>query len=54
MEVGIEALLTGLPGLRLDGPVDWDVENLPAISPTRVPIAWDPGAGPEAIEMRAG
>jgi hypothetical protein len=40
MEVAIEALITGLPGLRLAGPVEWDVENLPAISPTHVPIGW--------------
>jgi pimeloyl-[acyl-carrier protein] synthase len=42
MEVAIEALITGLPHLRLAGTVEWDVENLPAISPTRVPIAWGP------------
>jgi pimeloyl-[acyl-carrier protein] synthase len=42
MEVAIEALLTGLPNLRLAGQVEWDVENLPAISPKRVPVAWDP------------
>jgi cytochrome P450 len=41
MEVALEALITGFPGLRLDGPVTWDVENLPAISPKRVPVAWN-------------
>ena len=42
MEVAIEALITGLDGLRLAGPVVWDVENLPALMPTVVPIAWNP------------
>jgi cytochrome P450 len=42
MEVAIEALITGLPNLRLVGPVTWDVENLPALMPIDVPIAWDP------------
>ena len=47
MEVAIEALITGLdPGLRLAGPVQWDVENLPALMPTAVPIAWNPGCPP--------
>jgi hypothetical protein len=44
MEVAIAALITGLSEIRLDGPVEWDVENLPALTPTHVPIAWGPGA----------
>jgi cytochrome P450 len=42
MEVAIAALVTGLADLRLAGEVEWDVENLPALMPTRVPVAWDP------------
>jgi hypothetical protein len=41
MEVAIEALITGLDGLRLAGDVAWDLENLPALAPTSVPIAWN-------------
>jgi hypothetical protein len=41
MEVALEALITGLDGLHLAGEVEWDVENLPAIAPTRVPVAWN-------------
>jgi cytochrome P450 len=43
MEVALSALITGLDGLRADGPVVWDVENLPALMPKSVPIAWDVG-----------
>lgn len=42
MEIAIGALLSGLDGLHLAGPVGWDVENLPALMPTTVPIAWEP------------
>jgi cytochrome P450 len=40
IELAIEALITELDGLRLAGPVTWDAENLPALMPTSVPIAW--------------
>jgi cytochrome P450 len=42
MEIMLTAVITGLDGLRLDGPVLWDVENLPALMPVSVPVAWDP------------
>ena len=41
MEVALEALITGLDGLRLAGEVEWDIENLPALAPKNVPIAWN-------------
>ncbi|MEA2172175.1 MAG: hypothetical protein QOF76_5475 [Solirubrobacteraceae bacterium] len=40
-EVALEALLTRLDGLRLDGEVVMDTENLPSVMPKSVPIAWD-------------
>jgi cytochrome P450 len=40
-EVGLETLLARLPGLRLDGEVEWDTENLPSVNAKRVPVAWD-------------
>lgn len=44
-EVGLATLLERLPGLRLDGDVEWDTENLPSVNAKRVPIAWTmPGA----------
>jgi cytochrome P450 len=42
-EVALEALLTRLDDLRLNGDVEWDTENLPSVNAKRVPIAW--GAG---------
>jgi pimeloyl-[acyl-carrier protein] synthase len=42
MEVALSALIGGLGGLRLAGPVEWDLENLPALAPKSVPIAWNP------------
>lgn len=41
-EVGLAALLTRLDGLRLDGEVLWDTENLPSVMPRSVPVAWEP------------
>jgi pimeloyl-[acyl-carrier protein] synthase len=46
MELAIGALLAGLAEIRLAGAVEWDVENLPALMPARVPIAWDPTRRP--------
>lgn len=52
MEVALEVLITRLDGLRLDGPVEWDIENLPSLSPRRVPIAWDATASLIPAEHR--
>jgi cytochrome P450 len=42
VEVALEVLISRLDGLRLDGEVEWDTENLPSLSPRKVPIAWQP------------
>jgi hypothetical protein len=42
IEAALTALIGGLPGLRLAGEVEWDLENLPALAPHHVPIVWDP------------
>jgi cytochrome P450 len=41
IEVGLAALVTRLDGLRLDGEVVWDTENLPSVMPRSVPVAWN-------------
>jgi cytochrome P450 len=41
IEAALAALINGLNNLRLDGPIEWDLENLPALAPKVVPIAWD-------------
>jgi cytochrome P450 len=42
IEVALEPLMRRLDGLRLDGEIEWDTENMPSVTPSRVPIAWDP------------
>lgn len=41
LEVALEVLVSRLEGLRLDGEVEWDRENLPFRAPTGLNIAWD-------------
>jgi cytochrome P450 len=41
LSVALSTLLTRLPNLRLDGEVEWDLENLPIITAKRVRLAWD-------------
>lgn len=41
LQVGLEVLVSRLDGLRLDGEVHWDKENLPFRAPTGLRIAWD-------------
>jgi hypothetical protein len=54
VETALTALLDRLPGLRLDGEVEWDVENLPAIIPSRVPVAWDVSRVAAGVAQDAG
>ena len=41
LTIELETLLGNLRGLRLNGDVEWNHDNLPIIAPRRLPLAWD-------------